>query len=62
MEEIGKDDIDVNINLRLALLVHKKIQINRRKLKDSALSFIDAILDHFDSIPTEIKYVVQVYI
>ena len=39
------------MNLRLALLVYKKIQINRRKLQQLSLMFIDQIIENYQEIP-----------
>lgn len=45
----------------MALLVYKKMQINRRKLQQLSLLFINQIIDNYSDIPIEIKYVVQVF-
>lgn len=37
------------------------MQINRRKLQQLSLLFINQIIDNYEDIPVEVKYIVQVF-
>ena len=60
--EIGEEEIEENeINIKLAVLVWKKILDHRRKIESILIAFIDEILNSYPIFPKEVKFVMREY-